>query len=96
MDILGTGPKLGECYESALAPIRALLTIHRRVLLFPSGNNVDFASLYLEQGYEEGDQKPPEGWYACAQFTLVIWNKRDPSIHAFHSERYNITSIHIP
>lgn len=59
----------------------------RRVLLFPFGNNVDYASFYLEQGYEEGDeQKLPEGWYACVQFTLVLWNKHDPSIYISHSK----------
>lgn len=36
--------------------------------------------MYLEQGHEE-DEKAPEGWYACVQFTLVLWNKNDPSIY---------------
>ena len=57
------------------------------MLLFPFGNNVDFASFYLEQGYEDGDQKAPEGWYACVQFSLVLWNKHDPSIYVMHSKR---------
>ncbi|KAL8688003.1 MAG: hypothetical protein Q9218_005975 [Villophora microphyllina] len=51
-----------------------------RILLFPYGNQVDFASLYLEQGHDD-DDKPPEDWYACVQFTLVMWNKNDPSVH---------------
>src|SRR6185436_1208490 len=34
-----------------------------RVLFFPYGNNVDYASFYLEHGFEE--EKPPEDWYAC-------------------------------
>lgn len=52
----------------------------RRVLLFPRGNNVNHVSMYLEQGHEE-DEKVPDGWYACVQFTLVMWNKNDPSIY---------------
>lgn len=53
------------------------------MLLFPFGNNADFASFYLEQGHEEND-RPAEGWYACVQFTLVLWNKQDPSIYVMH------------
>lgn len=56
---------------------------YRQILLFPFGNNADFASFYLEQGHDE-DNKPEEGWYACAQFTLVLWNKQDPSIYVMH------------
>ena len=52
--------------------------------MFPFGNNVDHVSFYLEQGY--GD-KPPEGWYACMQFVLVLWNKNDPSIYTSHSKK---------
>ncbi|KAL8729800.1 MAG: hypothetical protein Q9166_004523 [cf. Caloplaca sp. 2 TL-2023] len=61
-----------------------------RILLFPYGNNVDFASLYLEQAHEEGD-KPPENWYACVQFTLCMWNKNDPTLYICHtaSHRFN-------
>jgi len=49
---------------------------------------VDFASFYLEQGRDEEDaeDKPPEGWYACVQFTLVLWNPQDPSVHVVHSK----------
>ena len=50
-----------------------------KILFFPHGNNVESASLYLEQGY--GDTKPPENWYACAQFLLVLWNPNDPAPH---------------
>lgn len=57
----------------------------RRVLLFPRGNNVDHVSMYLEQGNEE-DEKVPDGWYACVQFTLVMWNKNDPSIFKSQSK----------
>ncbi|KAL9110757.1 MAG: hypothetical protein Q9227_004749 [Pyrenula ochraceoflavens] len=59
-----------------------------RILLFPRGNQVDNISIYLEQGYEG---TPPEGWYACVQFALVLWNPNDPSNffehHATH--RFN-------
>ena len=61
-----------------------------RILLFPFGNNVDYASFYLEHGYEE-DEKPPESWYACVQFTLVLWNKNDPSIYLSHSAQHRFT-----
>ncbi|KAI9807087.1 MAG: hypothetical protein M1825_005804 [Sarcosagium campestre] len=59
-----------------------------RVLLFPAGNNVPFASFYLEQANEE---KPPDDWYACAQFLLVLWNRNDPSIYMTHvaNHRFN-------
>lgn len=63
-----------------------------RVLLFPFGNNVDFASFYLEQGYDEGDQKPPDGWYACVQFSLVLWNKHDPSIYVMHTANHRFNA----
>ncbi len=54
------------------------------MLFFPSGNNVDFASFYLEQAHED---RGPEDWYACVQFGLVLWNPSDPSIFASHSEQ---------
>ena len=62
-----------------------------RILLFPFGNGVDHASFYLEHGYEE-DEKPEESWYACVQFTLVLWNKNDSSIYLSHSaqHRFNL------
>lgn len=59
----------------------------RRVLFFPHGNNCEFASFYLEQGYED---KPPENWYRCVQFGLVLWNPNDPSIHTTHRESARI------
>jgi hypothetical protein len=57
--------------------------IYRRILFFPYGNNVEHASFYLEQGF--GEEKPPEDWYACVQFALVLWNPNDPSIYTYHS-----------
>ncbi|EEP79053.1 conserved hypothetical protein [Uncinocarpus reesii 1704] len=60
-----------------------------RVLFFPFGNQVpEYASFYLEHGYEDG---PPENWYSCAQFALVLWNKNNPSIYVSHvaTHRFN-------
>ena len=60
-----------------------------RVLFFPFGNvQPDFVSFYLEHGY---DDKPPEDWYACVQFMLVLWNPNDPTIQSRHNatHRFN-------
>ncbi|KAF2663246.1 cysteine proteinase [Microthyrium microscopicum] len=61
-----------------------------RVLFFPFGNNVEYASFYLEHGFE--DNKPPEDWYACAQFLLVLWNPKDPRIFQQHTATHRFTS----
>ncbi|KAB2578221.1 putative ubiquitin c-terminal hydrolase protein [Lasiodiplodia theobromae] len=60
-----------------------------RILFFPYGNNTDHASFYLEQGFD--DSKPPEDWYACVQFMLVLWNPNDPSIYVQHSATHRFT-----
>jgi ubiquitin carboxyl-terminal hydrolase 7 len=60
-----------------------------RVLFFPQGNNVDHASFYLEHGFED---KPPESWYACVQFMLVLWNPNDPTIHISHTATHRFTA----
>lgn len=60
-----------------------------RVLFFPFGNNVDHASFYLEQGH---DPEPPEDWYQCVQFGLVLWNPNDPSIFAHHTAQHRFNS----
>ncbi|EWC45003.1 hypothetical protein DRE_06283 [Drechslerella stenobrocha 248] len=52
-----------------------------RILFFPHGNNADHASLYLEHGFQD---KPPEDWYRCVQFALVLWNPNDPTIYSPH------------
>ena len=59
-----------------------------RILLFPRGNQVDNISVYLEQGFEGN---PPDGWYACVQFALVLWNRNDPSHFSEHhaTHRFN-------
>lgn len=76
----------GKTHFSSV-PVTGLLTAPRRVLFFPHGNNCEFASFYLEQGYED---KPPENWYRCVQFGLVLWNPNDPSIHTTHRESARI------
>ncbi|KAI4116187.1 MAG: hypothetical protein LQ345_003350 [Seirophora villosa] len=62
-----------------------------RILLFPFGNNVEYASLYLEQAHEDED-KPKEGWYSCVQFTLVMWNKNNPSIYSCHTANHRFNA----
>lgn len=42
---------------------------------------MEHASFYLEQAWEK---EPPENWYACVQFALVLWNVNDPSIYVSH------------
>ncbi|KAF2023278.1 ubiquitin carboxyl-terminal hydrolase-like protein [Setomelanomma holmii] len=61
-----------------------------RILFFPYGNNVDFASFYLEQGYEE--KQMPEDWYACVQFMLVLWNPQDPTMYLTHTAHHRFTA----
>lgn len=61
-----------------------------RILFFPYGNNVEFASFYLEQGF--GDKPPPEDWYACVQFMLVLWNPNDPTIYLTHTANHRFTA----
>ncbi|KAH7135460.1 hypothetical protein B0J11DRAFT_160024 [Dendryphion nanum] len=61
-----------------------------RILFFPTGNNVEYASFYLEQGYEENQM--PEDWYACVQFMLVLWNPNDPTMFTTHSATHRFTA----
>nr|POE65665.1 ubiquitin carboxyl-terminal hydrolase 21 [Quercus suber] len=62
-----------------------------RILFFPAGNAAsDSVSFYLEQGFEE--EKPPEGWYACAQFMLVLHNPQDPSLYIHHEANHRFTA----
>ena len=58
-----------------------LIMAHRRILFFPYGNHVEHASFYLEHAWEN---EPPENWYACVQFGLILWNVNDPSIKISH------------
>lgn len=60
------------------------------VLFFPYGNTQnDYCSFYLEQGFED---KPPEDWYACLQFMLVLWNPNDPSIQVRHTATHRYSA----
>ncbi|KAK5116257.1 hypothetical protein LTR62_008584 [Meristemomyces frigidus] len=62
-----------------------------RILFFPFGNAAsESVSFYLEQGFE--DEKPPEDWYACAQFMLVLHNPNDPSIYIHHEANHRFTA----
>ncbi|KAK3679931.1 ubiquitin-specific protease ubp15 [Recurvomyces mirabilis] len=62
-----------------------------RILFFPFGNAAsESVSFYLEQGFEE--EKPPEDWYACAQFMLVLHNPNDPSIYIHHEANHRFTA----
>ena len=61
--------------------VMVLTDDRRRVLFFPYGNHVEHASFYLEQAWEK---EPPEDWYACVQFALILWNVNDPSIYVPH------------
>jgi len=60
-----------------------------RVLMFPNGNNVDFASFYLEHGYEESEL--PEDFACCVQFALVLWNPEAPWVFATHTAHHRFT-----
>ena len=58
------------------------LTMHRRILMYPSGNGVDFVSMYLEAGPKT--KKEQDDWYACAEFAIVLWNPNQPSKYVSH------------
>ncbi|KAK5166488.1 ubiquitin-specific protease ubp15 [Saxophila tyrrhenica] len=61
-----------------------------RILFFPAGNAAsESVSFYLEQGFDE--EKPPDDWYACAQFMLVLHNPNDPSIYIHHEAHHRFT-----
>lgn len=60
-----------------------------RILFFPLGNQVDCASFYLEHGY---DGEPPEDWYACVQFGLVLWNPKDPSLYRVQNANHRFNA----
>ena len=62
-----------------------------RILFFPAGNAAsESVSFYLEQGFDP--EKPPEDWYACAQFMLVLHNPNDPSIYIRHEANHRFTA----
>jgi len=62
-----------------------------RILLFPFGNSVDQASVYLEHGFPDASQIPQD-WSCCVQFTLVMWNVNDPSLYSHqHTAHHRFT-----
>ncbi|KAH9909870.1 hypothetical protein F4778DRAFT_713206 [Xylariomycetidae sp. FL2044] len=61
-----------------------------RILLFPFGNNVDQASVYLEHGFED-TSSIPDDWSCCVQFGLVMWNPNDPSLFCHHTAHHRFT-----
>ena len=46
--------------------------MHRRVLIFPKGNNVDHLSMYLDVA---DSATLPYGWSRYAQFSLAVSNQ---------------------
>lgn len=53
----------------------------RRMLLFPFGNSVEFASLYLEQQRPETAEEAQPRNCACTQFVLAMSNKDAPLVN---------------
>ncbi|KAJ5992556.1 ubiquitin C-terminal hydrolase [Penicillium sp. IBT 35674x] len=60
-----------------------------RILFFPYGNHSEHASFYLEHAW---DGEPPQNWYACVQFALVLSNVKDPSIYVSHVATHRFTA----
>ena len=78
-------------YLSIPSTASILTRLGRRILMFPTGNNCDQCSFYLEHGFKEG--QVPDDWVCCVQFGLVLWNPKDPShyvslnaVHRFTKE----------
>jgi ubiquitin carboxyl-terminal hydrolase 7 len=57
--------------------------------MFAMGNNVDFASFYLEQGFPDG--KVPDDFACCVQFGLVLWNPDAPHVYQHHTAHHRFT-----
>lgn len=64
--------------------------VHRRILLFPFGNNVDQSSIYLEHGFQD-TASIPDDWSCCVQFGLVMWNINDPALFYHHTAHHRFT-----
>ncbi|RHZ60946.1 hypothetical protein Glove_350g9 [Diversispora epigaea] len=61
-----------------------------RILLFPFGNNNnDTVSIYLDFADPKG---APQGWHACVQFALVLWNPDDPTNYIHHHAHHRFTA----
>eukprot|EP00965_Chrysotila_dentata_P091055 3006647-Pleurochrysis_carterae.AAC.1 len=58
------------------AHLRMPLVAHRRILLFPGGNNVHQLSVYLDVA---DSATLPQGWSRQAHFTLTVHNQKDQS-----------------
>jgi len=56
--------------------------------MFPFGNNTDSVSFYLEHGFPD---QPPDDFVCCVQFSLVLWNKHDPTLLAHHTAHHRFT-----
>lgn len=59
--------------------------------MFPQGNNVDFASFYLEHGYDD-ERKMPEDFVCTVQFGLVLWNPDAPHVFVHHVAHHRFTA----
>ena len=53
---------------------RTLISLFRRILLFPGGNNVQQLSVYLDVA---DSATLPQGWTRHAHFTLTVHNQKD-------------------
>lgn len=55
-----------------------------RLLLFPEGNQSESVSMYLEaiphKEKSKMSEEQDDDWYVCAQFGLIMYNPRDPSV----------------
>ncbi|OBT62713.1 hypothetical protein VE03_07076 [Pseudogymnoascus sp. 23342-1-I1] len=61
-----------------------------RVFMYPSGNSVDFVSLYIEAGPKVGNEQ--DDWYACAEISIVLWNPSQPLKYVSHVARHRFNA----
>ena len=64
------------CAPATVCPQLSNAPLCRRILLFPSGNNVTQLSVYLDVA---DSATLPQGWSRQAHFTLTVHNQKDPS-----------------
>ncbi|POS84668.1 hypothetical protein EPUL_002212 [Erysiphe pulchra] len=64
-----------------------------RILMFPKGNNVDFCSIYLEHGYEDGSEvgPVPQNFSCCIQFGFVLYNPDAPTCFTHNTANHRFT-----
>ncbi|CCU83061.1 Ubiquitin carboxyl-terminal hydrolase [Blumeria hordei DH14] len=64
-----------------------------RILMFPKGNNVDYCSVYLEHGYEEGSKAGPipQNFTCCMQFGFVLYNPDAPTCFVHNTANHRFT-----